>query len=57
MAEEIKIKIKVDPVRAAFLRLDVRAFPLIKKYLSSFGTEEIDVLVNHFGEPAEGRHK
>ena len=56
MAEEIETKIKVDPVSEAFLCLDVRAFPSNKKDLPSFGIKQINVLVNHFGNPAEASH-
>ena len=56
IANEIEDKIKVDPVSAAFICLDVRCFPNVKEELSAFGLKEIEILVKHFGEPQEAQH-
>ena len=56
IANEIEDKIKVYPVSAAFLCLDVRCFPNVKEELSAFGLKEIESLVKHFGEPQEAQH-
>jgi hypothetical protein len=56
IATEIESRIKVDPVSAAFACLDVRYFPKLKSDLLLHGKTDIQILINHFGEPEEASH-
>ena len=53
IADEISIRICLDPVSAALQCLDVRCFPDDRASLATHGKEAIKILCDHFGEPME----
>ena len=53
IADEISIRICLDPVSAALQCLDVRCFPDDRASLATHGKEAIKILSDHFGEPME----
>ena len=53
---EIKSRIKLDPITAAFRCLDSRHFPKVKSELPLFGKQDIKILVDHYGEASEATH-
>ena len=53
VAEEVENVIQVDPVTESLGCLDVRKFPVRMEDLDDFGSNAINTLIQHFGEPKE----